>query len=280
MAEQARLQHGVQRVVAVLDAHMDEVYAAHLHWQHGQWRAESGPVLGAPEHVQAPAGWTVAGNAQAAYPTRLAPRDRAYGRPATAAAGCGWPRPCWPQARTWTPACPGTCATRWRKPRRNAKPCAWESPHERRCHPLNQAPEARLGHWPGAPGQVLAIEGHPHPTLVARRQFTDALASGCVDLLLGGDRVLGFFVAMRGVEGAHLLNLTVAPAFQRRGWGQITLDALALWLRGEGLRQWLVAGSARGQHGPARCTKPTVSGRVGLRKLHSPLPAMRAKTPW
>ena len=73
VAEQARLQHGVQRVVAVLDARMDEVYAAHLHWQHGQWRTESGPVLGAPEHVQAPAGWTVAGNAQAAYPTRLAP---------------------------------------------------------------------------------------------------------------------------------------------------------------------------------------------------------------
>ncbi len=73
VAEQARLQHGAQRVVAVLDARMDEVYAAHLHWQHGQWRTESGPVLGAPEHVHAPAGWTVAGNAQAAYPTRLAP---------------------------------------------------------------------------------------------------------------------------------------------------------------------------------------------------------------
>ena len=73
VAEQARLQHGVQRVVAVLDARMDEVYAAHLHWQHGQWRTESGPVLDAPEHVHAPAGWTVAGNAQAAYPTRLAP---------------------------------------------------------------------------------------------------------------------------------------------------------------------------------------------------------------
>jgi tRNA threonylcarbamoyladenosine biosynthesis protein TsaB len=73
VAEQARLQHGAQRVVAVLDARMDEVYATHLHWQHGQWRAESGPVLGAPEHVHAPAGWTVAGNAQAAYPTRLAP---------------------------------------------------------------------------------------------------------------------------------------------------------------------------------------------------------------
>ena len=43
---------------------------------------------------------------------------------------------------------------------------------------------------------------------------------------------------MRGVEEAHLLNLTVAPAFPAPGWGQILLDALALWARGEGL-QWL-----------------------------------------
>lgn len=86
VAEQARLQHGAQRVVAVLDARMDEVYAAHLHWQHGQWRTESGPVLGAPEHVHAPAGWTVAGNAQAAYPTRLAPGAEHVAAQPTAAA--------------------------------------------------------------------------------------------------------------------------------------------------------------------------------------------------
>jgi tRNA threonylcarbamoyladenosine biosynthesis protein TsaB len=73
VAEQARHQHGAQQVVAVLDARMDEVYAAHLHWEQDRWHTESGPVLAAPEHIHAPAGWTVAGNAQAAYATRLAP---------------------------------------------------------------------------------------------------------------------------------------------------------------------------------------------------------------
>ena len=87
--------------------------------------------------------------------------------------------------------------------------------------------------------EVLAIEAQAHPHPWSRRHFTDALASGYrIDILLGGDQVLGYFVAMRGVEEAHLLNLTVAPAFQRQGWGQILLDALALWARGQGL-QWL-----------------------------------------
>lgn len=73
VAEQARHQHGAQQVVAVLDARMDEVYAAHLQWQQDRWHMPWGPQLCAPEHVPVPAGWTVAGNAQAAYGARLAP---------------------------------------------------------------------------------------------------------------------------------------------------------------------------------------------------------------
>ena len=114
VAEQARLGTGMQRVVAVLDARMDEVYAAHLHWQHGQWRTESGPVLGAPEHVQARRWLDGGGNAQAAYPTRLAPRAEHVAALPTAAAllwlapdpAGRWPG-CGRQRRT-----PCTCATR------------------------------------------------------------------------------------------------------------------------------------------------------------------------
>ena len=69
--------------------------------------------------------------------------------------------------------------------------------------------------------------------------FTDALASGNqIQLLLADEQLLGYFVAMPGVEEAHLLNLTVAPAFQRQGWAHVLLDALALWARGQGA-QWL-----------------------------------------
>lgn len=81
LAEQARLQHGCTQVVAVLDARMDEVYVARCAWQAGAWHSsasegsEASPfALCKPEAVQVPPGWTVAGNAQAAYGERLAPQ--------------------------------------------------------------------------------------------------------------------------------------------------------------------------------------------------------------
>lgn len=118
--------------------------------------------------------------------------------------------------------------------------------------------------------EVLAIEAQAHPHPWSRRQFTDALASGYrIDLLLGGDQVLGYFVAMRGVEEAHLLNLTVAPTFQRQGWGQILLDALALWARGQGL-QWLWLEVRMGNDRARAVYQANGFQQVGLRKRYYP----------
>lgn len=75
VAEEARQQHGCTQVVAVLDARMDEVYYAQCEWLGADrgWRADADFGLGAPESVQEPAGWTIAGNARAPYGERLAP---------------------------------------------------------------------------------------------------------------------------------------------------------------------------------------------------------------
>jgi tRNA threonylcarbamoyladenosine biosynthesis protein TsaB len=75
VAEEARAQHGCTQVVAVLDARMDEVYHAQCEWlaAEGRWRTDADFGLGAPETVQPPPGWTVAGNARAPYGERLAP---------------------------------------------------------------------------------------------------------------------------------------------------------------------------------------------------------------
>jgi len=75
VAEEARERHGCTQVVAVLDARMDEVYHARCAWQaaEGRWHADADFGLGAPESVHVPPGWTVAGNARAAYGERLAP---------------------------------------------------------------------------------------------------------------------------------------------------------------------------------------------------------------
>ena len=87
--------------------------------------------------------------------------------------------------------------------------------------------------------EVVAIErrayGHPW----TRGNFSDSLRSGYqAQLLCAGDTVIGYFVAMLGVDEVHLLNITVDPAYQGQGWGRVMLDALALWSRGQGA-QWL-----------------------------------------
>ena len=86
---------------------------------------------------------------------------------------------------------------------------------------------------------LLAVEQRAYSHPWSRGNFTDSLTSGYqIELLLGGDQVIGYFVAMPGVDEAHLLNLTVSPDFQQQGWARVLLDALALWARGCGA-QWL-----------------------------------------
>jgi [ribosomal protein S18]-alanine N-acetyltransferase len=87
--------------------------------------------------------------------------------------------------------------------------------------------------------EIVAIErlAYDHPW--TRGNFSDSLQSGYEAQLLGaGEVVLGYFVAMKGVDEVHLLNITVAPAHQGQGWGRLMLEALALWAKGQGA-QWL-----------------------------------------
>ena len=87
--------------------------------------------------------------------------------------------------------------------------------------------------------EVLAIEHSAYAHPWTRGNFADSLRSGYQgQLLCAGETVLGYFIAMKGVDEVHLLNITVAPAYQGQGWGRVMLDALALWSRGQGA-QWL-----------------------------------------
>ena len=86
---------------------------------------------------------------------------------------------------------------------------------------------------------VIAIEqtAYSHPW--TRGNFRDSLnplfMAQC--LWLDGE-LLGYFLAMHGVEEMHLLNITVAPARQGQGWGHMMLNALSLMSRHVGA-QWL-----------------------------------------
>ena len=90
---------------------------------------------------------------------------------------------------------------------------------------------------------VLQVEQSAYAQPWTRGNFTDSINAGYqAQLLTGGSEqaaeLLGYFVAMKGVDEVHLLNITVAPAHQRRGWARVMLDGLALWARGQGA-QWL-----------------------------------------
>jgi [ribosomal protein S18]-alanine N-acetyltransferase len=86
---------------------------------------------------------------------------------------------------------------------------------------------------------VLQVEQEVYPHPWSELNFTDALASGYqAQVLLADEALIGYFVAMKGVDEVHLLNITVALAFRGQGWAQVMLDALATWSRGQGA-QWL-----------------------------------------
>ncbi len=80
---------------------------------------------------------------------------------------------------------------------------------------------------------LMAVEESAYPHPWTRGNFIDAMAAGyqCQLLLAGQRRLLGYFIAMHGVGEVHLLNITVAPQYQRQGWAHVLLDALDLWAR-------------------------------------------------
>ena len=123
---------------------------------------------------------------------------------------------------------------------------------------------------PEALESVLALEkqAYAHPWVLAN--FTDALASGYqAQLLLAGDTLLGYFVAMKGVDEVHLLNITVAPDYQRQGWARVMLDALALWARGQGA-EWLWLEVRLGNLRAMHVYERQGFQRVGQRKNYYP----------
>ena len=72
---------------------------------------------------------------------------------------------------------------------------------------------------------VIAIEGAIYPYPWTRGNFSDALTAGyhCWMVECGGGAV-GYTVVMVAAGEAHLLNLSVAGAWQRRGLGRELLN--------------------------------------------------------
>lgn len=140
-----------------------------------------------------------------------------------------------------------------------------DSTHEARFEPMTAL-------WLPA---VVAIEqtAYDHPWTL--RNFSDALASGYqAQVLLAGDTLLGYFIAMQGVDEVHLLNITVAPAYQQQGWARVMLDALGVWSRGQ-RAQWLWLEVRASNLRAFQVYAAHGFRRVGLRKAYYPHSAFK-----
>lgn len=118
--------------------------------------------------------------------------------------------------------------------------------------------------------EVVAIERRAYNHPWTRGNFSDSLQSGYqAQLLVAGRAILGYFVAMQGVDEVHLLNITVDPPYQGKGWGRVMLDALALWARARNA-QWLWLEVRRGNLRAQQVYLRYGFRRVGERRNYYP----------
>jgi ribosomal-protein-alanine N-acetyltransferase len=89
---------------------------------------------------------------------------------------------------------------------------------------------------------ALEVRAYSHPW--SHGNFADSLAAGYLAEVWHAhearELLLGYFVAMPGVDEMHLLNLTVAPAWQGQGLGSALLEAVVQHARARGMATlWL-----------------------------------------
>ena len=141
-------------------------------------------------------------------------------------------------------------------------------------HPVEVQFETMTPAWLAA---VLQVERSAYEQPWSATNFTDSLSAGYQAQLLvahtpQGPEVLGYFVAMKGVDEVHLLNITVAPAHQGEGWARVMLDALDIWARGQGA-EWLWLEVRVGNTRARKVYESHGFGHVGTRPRYYPTSA-------
>lgn len=125
---------------------------------------------------------------------------------------------------------------------------------------------------------VMAIENASHIRPWTRGNFADALASGYLaDVLFdAGHSLVGYCVAVAGVDEMHLLNLSVAPNHRERGHASFMLRALIARCRVDRVAQlWLEVRVSN--EGARRLYRQLGFEEVGLRPAYYPPPPGRTK---
>lgn len=72
---------------------------------------------------------------------------------------------------------------------------------------------------------IMEIEPHIYSHPWSRGNFSDSLVSGySAWVLLDGVHIIGYALMMMVLDEAHLLNLSVAKAYQKQGLGRLLLE--------------------------------------------------------
>ncbi|MEP7140356.1 MAG: ribosomal protein S18-alanine N-acetyltransferase [Caldimonas sp.] len=123
---------------------------------------------------------------------------------------------------------------------------------------------------------VLVLEGEVYPFPWTRGNFVDSLAAGYTAWTLRrrGVDLIGYCVAMIGVDEMHLLNITIAPAERRRGHARRLLAGLVQVCRERAAnRLWL---EVRESNGEAHIAYRHLGfAEVGRRRGYYPAPEGR-----
>ncbi|MES2013190.1 MAG: ribosomal protein S18-alanine N-acetyltransferase [Pseudomonadota bacterium] len=72
---------------------------------------------------------------------------------------------------------------------------------------------------------VMSIEPHIYSHPWTRGNFTDSLQSGySAWVMMHGQQMIGYALMMMVLDEAHLLNLSIAKAYQKQGLGRLLLE--------------------------------------------------------
>ncbi len=104
----------------------------------------------------------------------------------------------------------------------------------------------------------------------------DSIKNGhcCQTLRDSQGQLLGYYIAMLGAEEVHLLNITVAPAFQKQGWARVMLDNLHDWANVQ-KAQWIWLEVRISNERAIGIYEQYGFRRMGVRKAYYPLDGLQ-----
>lgn len=119
-------------------------------------------------------------------------------------------------------------------------------------------------------GRILQIENDIYEFPWTQGNFRDSLAAGYSSwLYLRDDEMIGYAVVMLALDEAHLLNLSIERAAQRRGHGLRLLAEISRAARGRGAKSMLL--EVRPSNLAGRALYATAGfSQVGLRRAYYP----------